>query len=52
MNKCYIENLETLKKLYKEIGHEQFVNRYIKVDVFIGDSDSIDFVNEKLKTCK
>jgi len=50
MNKCYLEGgVEKLKIQLEELGYEGFINRYKKVDIFIGDSEMIKFIEEKLK---
>jgi hypothetical protein len=49
MNKCYVESLEKVQQILKDIGEEDFINFYKKVDVFIGDSEAIKFIENILK---
>ena len=50
MNKCYLDS--TIEKLEQEIidfGYDEFINKYKKVDIFIGDSEIIKFIEKILK---
>ncbi len=49
IRKAFLPELKEIKNFYDEAGFDMFVKRYIKVEVFIGPSDSIDFIHEKLE---
>ena len=49
MNKCYVKSLEETKQEFLDFDIDRFVNKYKKVDVFIGDSESIKFIKKILK---
>lgn len=51
-NKCYVQDLDKVKEQYEVLGFEKFVKFYIKKDGFIGPSDSLNYVREKLKEYK
>lgn len=51
-NKCYVQDLDKVKEQYEILGFEKFVKFYIKRDSFIGHSDSLDFIREKIKEYK
>jgi len=48
MTKCYINTLEEVTEEFNRKGLERFARKYKRYDVFIGDGDSIDFVEKKL----
>jgi len=48
INKRHVPSLEKVQEQYKEYGHKAFVKSWYKVEVFIGDSEGIEFINKKL----
>ena len=51
INKIYLPEVKVLKKYLKENGSERFYYTYIrKREAFIGDSNSVDFVDQFCKT--
>ena len=48
INKRHVPGLEEVKKQYILMGHNKFVKHWVKTDVFIGNAEGIDFINEKL----
>lgn len=48
-NKKFLPELEEMKRLYESYGHERFIEIYSKADAFVGSTESIEFVKEKLK---
>lgn len=49
IRKTYLPELKEIETFYERAGLEDFAKRYAKVEIFIGPSDSIDFINEKLE---
>ena len=49
IRKSYVSDYEQVKNQYVLMGHNNFVKLYKKVEVFIGNTKAIDFINEKLK---
>lgn len=49
IRKAFLPEVNEIKKFYDDAGFDAFVKRYVKVEVFLGPSDSIDFINEKLE---
>lgn len=49
IRKSYVSDYEQVKNQYVLMGHNNFVKLYRKVEVFIGNTKAIDFINEKLK---
>lgn len=49
IRKAFLPEINEIKKFYNDAGFDAFVKRYAKVEVFLGPSDSIDFINEKLE---
>ena len=49
IRKSYVSDYEQVKNQYVLMGHNNFVKLYRKVEVFIGNTEAIDFINEKLK---
>jgi hypothetical protein len=52
IRKSHIPELEQIKKQYIMLGHNDFVKRYEKVEIFIGSPGGVDFIQEKLKEGK
>ena len=48
-NNCYIPNLNELTKYYNEFGLEKLYKRFIKYDSWSGDSDAMNFLENKIK---
>jgi len=48
MYKCYLDKLEKVEEEFI-LDKDLFFEKYYKVDIFIGDSNTIDFIEEKLK---
>jgi hypothetical protein len=46
---CHLADLEILEKQYNTLGVDKFVLRYKKYEAFIGDSEAIRFIEEKIK---
>jgi hypothetical protein len=46
---CYIPNLTELTKYYNEFGLEMLYKRFRKYDSWSGDSDAINFLENKIK---
>lgn len=49
IRKSYVSDYEQVKNQYVLMGHNNFVKLYRKVEVFIGNTKAIDFINEKIK---
>lgn len=47
-NICYVQDLESVKKQFEELGPDLFKDLYEKRTTLIGPEDSIKFINEKL----
>lgn len=52
LDKCYLPDVETLKKQLLSQGLEKFVEKYLVCDIFIGEVGSVDFVNLKISEWK
>ena len=48
-NSCYIPNLTELTKYYNEFGLEMLYKRFIRYDSWSGDSDAMQFLENKVK---
>lgn len=46
--KKYVDSLDKVKMEYERDGHDKFVRTYIKYDSYLGPSDAIDFIINKL----
>ena len=42
-------DLDTIKREYNTLGIDSFVTRYKKYEALIGDSDVINFIEDKIK---
>ena len=49
INKRHVPSLKKVQEQYKEYGHKAFIKSWYKVEVFIGDSDGIQFIQDKLE---
>jgi|TARA_R110001606_G_scaffold108362_1_gene233449 hypothetical protein len=45
INKRYVPELHKLKKILIEQGSDSFARTYIKPDILIGPSDSLEFID-------
>ena len=52
MNKYYLETVEKLEKEFSNISEDDFFEKYKKIEIFIGDTESIKFIEEKMKLIK
>lgn len=52
VNKKFLQELKKLKEEYSEKGRDEFIKKYQKADVFIGPSESINFLEKVLKSKK
>ena len=50
-NQCYISTIENLQKELDNVGLEVFVKRYRRYECLTGPSDSMEFIEEKIKLC-
>lgn len=48
-NQCYVGNVLQIQKELDEYGLKEFVRRYSKYDSISGDSESIDFIEKRIK---
>jgi len=48
-NKCYLPDINELKQYYESVDLKTFVNRFRKYDCWTGSSESLDFLEEKVK---
>lgn len=47
-NKKFLPDVNTLKELYKTLGHDEFVSTFLKYDVYIGSPESTEFIERKI----
>lgn len=52
MNKCSVPDYADIVKQFEQLGIEKFVARYRKYEAFVGDSNSIRFIEDKIKEYK
>jgi hypothetical protein len=48
-NNCYIPNYNQLVEYYNSVDLETFVKRFRKYDSWTGDSDAMNFLENKIK---
>jgi hypothetical protein len=48
-NNCYISTIENLQKELDNVGLEVFVNGYQKYECLTGPSESMNFIEDKVK---
>lgn len=48
-NHCYVPNILYLQKELDDVGLEKFVKRYSSYEFISGDSDSIEFIENRAK---
>ena len=49
MNKCNVADYEQILKEFERLGIERFVKRYRKYEALVGDSNSINFIETKIR---
>ena len=49
LNKCNIPSLNEITKNYNEFGLEKLYKRFIKYDSWSGDTDAMNFLENKIK---
>lgn len=49
MPKTYLKSIEDLLTEFSKIGYKAFYKMYVKYDIFVGDPNSVAFVNYVLK---
>jgi hypothetical protein len=48
-NNCYIPNYNQLVEYYNTVDLETFIKRFKKYDSWTGDSDAMNFLENKIK---
>jgi hypothetical protein len=48
-NQCYISTIENLQKELDNVGLEVFVKQYQKYECLTGPSESMNFIEDKVK---
>ena len=48
-NSCHIPNYKELIEFYNSVDLETFINRFRKYDSWSGESDSMNFLESKIK---
>ena len=48
-NHCYVGNVLQIQKELEELGLEKFVKRYKKYDAISGESECIEFIEQRVK---
>lgn len=48
-NKCILPSIDVLRDYLYDYGLEKTAKRYLSYDAYIGDSESIDFINTILE---
>ena len=48
-NNCYLPNLNELTEFYNKFGLEVLYNRFRKYDCWTGDSDAMNYLENKIK---
>jgi hypothetical protein len=48
-NHCYVGNILQIQKELDELGLEKFIKRYEKYDAISGESECIDFIEQRAK---
>ena len=46
---CHLPDIITLTNYFERVGVDTFAKKYAKYEAFIGDSEAIKFVEEKIK---
>jgi hypothetical protein len=48
-NQCYVGNILYLQKELEDVGLEKFVKRYSSYEFISGDTESVDFIEQRVK---
>lgn len=48
-DKKYVSDIKTLKQQYDELKLNEFVHLYINAESLIGDTESMDYLNDKIE---
>lgn len=48
-NNCYVPDIDKLKQYYESVDLETFVNRFRKYDAWTGSTESLNFLEQKIK---
>jgi hypothetical protein len=48
-NHCYVGNILYLQKELEDVGLEKFVKRYSSYEFISGDSESVEFIEQRAK---
>jgi hypothetical protein len=48
-NHCYVGNILYLQKELEDVGLEKFVKRYSSYEFISGDTESVDFIEQRVK---
>lgn len=48
-NHCYVGNILQIQKELEDVGLEKFVKRYSSYEFISGDTESIDFIEQRVK---
>jgi hypothetical protein len=48
-NKCVLPTINILKEELNRVGLDEFINRYKTYDCIMGEINSVDFLNTKIK---
>ena len=48
-NHCYVGNVIQIQKELEEVGLDKFVKRYSSYEFISGDTESIDFIEQRVK---
>jgi hypothetical protein len=48
-NHCYVGNIMQIQKELDELGLEKFVKRYQKYEAISGESECIEFIEQRVK---
>lgn len=51
-NKCYLPSIEVMKEQIERDGLKEFVRVYSKYDCITGESDRMEFLENKIKEYK
>ena len=48
-NHCYVGNVIQIQKELEDVGLEKFVKRYSSYEFISGDTETIDFIEQRVK---
>ena len=52
IRKSHLPAIDEIKKQYVLLGHNDFYDRWIKTEVFVGPGESVEFIMSKLEEGK